>query len=629
MQNLNVFFQHYRNCRLHRLTLQASRRIIVLQQQFSSSPTIITPLCTTTSHNFLLQEKEHETAATATTAALKKKITNKFRTCTKMSSMSSSSTSTTTNNNNPISSNDQTTITNDNDNNNNNNKTQRDQQLKKLLSPYEFKLFQAITAKPNRVDLWVSRKDPMLKHEKLLALYHRFFEIANQYGIEYWLEYGSSLGFCRHGGIMPWEWDMDIGITSVYFEKLKQIAKEVNESDKVFLFRYYTDPDYEQPAYSFLMRDDEEVLCDICEYMEEEGDRLVCAVKEWHYPDWNRQDVLPPRRVMMLGESALIMNKAEKVLGSVETILGQCTGQENEASWTLNEVPWMQYDPVPFLMTHLYHPDVCDKVCSPPCVDIPVAKSIEEGLNMYGCKGIPFIVRQCQGLFNFDLTSVKQLASQTGQETFGWDTNMDMVDAQKVQDLLTKWENDELNLNLVDSPAPGVIGSHISPSLNDLGIDESKAMLVLSPKGAYTKFHVDEVSGKNSGGGWMYLSQGWKVWNLVDLEDAFEHLYNKETNSLKDLHMDKLLYVNHFALWGRIYHGEILGGDFLYFPPGMAHRVKTYAKSVGLGGYIFDSIRDAEVMQRSRNLFEKYGADGAWGLWKELDTTTATRDGGN
>jgi hypothetical protein len=490
--------------------------------------------------------------------------------------------------------------------------------LRNLLTPYEFKLFQAVTAKPNRVDLWVSRKDPMLKHEKLLALYHRFFEIANLYNIEYWLEYGSSLGYCRHGGIMPWEWDMDIGITSHYFDKLKNIAEKVNEEDKVFMFRYYTDPDYEQPAYSFLMRDDEEVLCDICEYVEE-GDKLVCAVKEWHYPDWNRDDVLPPRRVMMLGESALIMNKAEKVLGSVETILGQCTGQENEASWTLNEVPWMQYDPVPFLMTHLYHPDICDKVCSPPCVQVPVAKGIQEGLEMYGSKGVPFIVRQCQSLFNFDLMSVKQLASQTGQQTFGWDTNMDMVEAQKVQDLLYMWENDELNLNLVDSPAPGVIGTDISPSLNDLGIEESKAMLVLSPRGAYTRFHVDEVAGKNSGGGWMYVSEGWKVWNLIDLEDAFEHLYNKETNSLKDLPMDKLLYLNNFALWGRIYHGEIMGGDFLYFPPGMAHRVKTYAKSVGLGGYIFDSIRDAEVMQRSRSLFEKYGADGAWGLWKERD----------
>jgi hypothetical protein len=190
----------------------------------------------------------------------------------------------------------------------------RNLQLKKILSPHEYKLFQAITAKPNRVDMWVSRKDPMLKHEKLLSLYHRFFEIANQYNITYWLEYGSSLGYCRHGGIMPWEWDMDIGITSDNFAKLQNIADEVNEKDKVFMFRYYTDPDYEQAAYSFLMRDDEEVLCDICEYVEE-GDRLVCAVKEWHYPDWNRDDVLPPRRVMMLGESALIMNKAEKVLG--------------------------------------------------------------------------------------------------------------------------------------------------------------------------------------------------------------------------------------------------------------------------------------------------------------------------
>jgi hypothetical protein len=502
-------------------------------------------------------------------------------------------------------------------------KTKRDQQLRNILTPHEFKLFEAITAKPNRLDLWISRKDPMVKHKKLLALYHRFFEIANEFGIEYWLEYGSSLGYCRHRGIMPWEWDMDIGITSEYFKKLQKIADIVNERDKVFMFKYYDDPDYKQPAYSFLMRDDEEVLCDVCEYIEE-GDKLVCAVKEWHYPDWNKEDILPPRRVVMLGESALVMKKAEKVLGSVETILGQCTGQDNESAWTLNEVPWMQYDPMPFLMTHFYHPDACEKVCGPPCQEVPVAKSIKEGLEKYGSKGVPFIVRQCQTLFNFDINTVKQRASQTGQQTFGWNSNMDMVEAQKVQDLISNWEKGLLNLNLVDSPAPGVIGTDISPSLNELGIEESKAMLVLSPKGAYTKFHVDEVSGKNSGGGWMYISEGWKVWNLLDLNDAFEHLYNKETNSLKDLPMDELLYLNNFACWGRVYNGEIFGGDFLYFPPGMAHRVKTYAKCIGLGGYIFDADRDGAVMQRSRDLFKKYGADGAWGLWKERDTTFST-----
>lgn len=493
-------------------------------------------------------------------------------------------------------------------------KEKRDK-LVNLLNPYEFKLLEAIIAKPNRVDFWISRKDPMLKHKKLLALYNRFFEIANEFEIEYWLEYGSLLGYCRHKGIMPWEWDMDIGITSKFFKKLKNIAKIINQKDKIFMFKYYEDPDYKQPAYSFLMRDDEDVLCDICEYIEKD-DKLVCAIKEWNYPDWNREDIFPLRRVVMLGESALIMNNAEKVLSGVENILGQCIGNGDRTTWILNNISWMQYDPIPFLMTHLYHPDICEKVCSPPCKEIPIAKNIKEGLEIYGRKEIPFIVRNCHQLFNFDFESIKKWTKQNEQKTFGWNTNMDKVNDQNIYELLLKWENNTLDLNLVDSPIQGKVETNISSSLNVFGIENSKAMLVLSPKGAYTKFHVDEIAGNNSGGGWMYLSKGWKVWNLMDLKDAFENLYVKETKSLNDLPIDDLLYINNFACWGKIYNGEIFGGDFIYFPPGMAHRVKTYAKSIGLGGYIYDPKNDLKILEKSNHLFKKYDADKYNGLWK-------------
>jgi lipopolysaccharide cholinephosphotransferase len=46
------------------------------------------------------------------------------------------------------------------------------------------------------------------------------FQLFAENQIEFWLDFGSLLGYIRHKGIFPWEYDMDIGVTEDSFEKI-------------------------------------------------------------------------------------------------------------------------------------------------------------------------------------------------------------------------------------------------------------------------------------------------------------------------------------------------------------------------------------------------------------------------
>lgn len=92
------------------------------------------------------------------------------------------------------------------------------------ISTYETRLLQALRQEPNRVEYWVHKGRPDRNHKELIELYSKFFEILENNEIQYWLEYGSFLGYIRHHGIFPWEYDMDIGVTSEEFAKIQKIA---------------------------------------------------------------------------------------------------------------------------------------------------------------------------------------------------------------------------------------------------------------------------------------------------------------------------------------------------------------------------------------------------------------------
>ena len=80
----------------------------------------------------------------------------------------------------------------------------------------------------------------------LLGLLDKFILICKEHNLSYTLLGGSVLGAVRHGGIIPWDDDIDIGMPRNDYEKLLSIADNVFGT-KYKLISAYNDKDYVYP----------------------------------------------------------------------------------------------------------------------------------------------------------------------------------------------------------------------------------------------------------------------------------------------------------------------------------------------------------------------------------------------
>ena len=66
-----------------------------------------------------------------------------------------------------------------------------------------------------------------------------FSELCKQLGIEYWLMFGSLLGAVRHGGFIPWDDDLDVGMTRDDAQKLANAVNGDNRYRISSVFDYF------------------------------------------------------------------------------------------------------------------------------------------------------------------------------------------------------------------------------------------------------------------------------------------------------------------------------------------------------------------------------------------------------
>lgn len=85
-------------------------------------------------------------------------------------------------------------------------------------------------------------------HRRLLPMMEWFHQFCGENNIPYYMIGGTMLGAMRHGGFIPWDDDVDIGVPREDFDKMLECAKEL-PLDSRYIFESYHDgkEDFEYP----------------------------------------------------------------------------------------------------------------------------------------------------------------------------------------------------------------------------------------------------------------------------------------------------------------------------------------------------------------------------------------------
>jgi len=70
---------------------------------------------------------------------------------------------------------------------------------------------------------------PLWYHDVILSTFYFLIRFLEKYRIVYWLDWGTLLGAVRNGKIIPWDYDIDIGIHLSAVEKLELLKEEMNK----------------------------------------------------------------------------------------------------------------------------------------------------------------------------------------------------------------------------------------------------------------------------------------------------------------------------------------------------------------------------------------------------------------
>lgn len=179
----------------------------------------------------------------------------------------------------------------------------------------------------------------------------------------------------------------------------------------------------------------------------------------------------------------------------------------------------------------------------------------------------------------------EQLKQQLHDETLWiYDRNAgDSWQEMTAEQFVTAWIQPQADprLNVVDVYLPdphfdAIFPVHAAFDANNVLLQDDRTRhyrrsVVLSAPGAYTPMHVDGYGC----GGWMYLIEGQKLWELVHPDQAMA-LWDAQKRDFRDAALD----VPETAVWT----ATLQAGELLICPPGFVHRVQTPVRCTGFGG---------------------------------------------
>lgn len=84
-------------------------------------------------------------------------------------------------------------------------------------------------------------------HNISLGILLVFDKVCRENELTYFLDSGTALGAVRHGGFIPWDDDIDVGMPRKDYERFLEIA-QAQLPEEIFLQTHETDPAYERGA---------------------------------------------------------------------------------------------------------------------------------------------------------------------------------------------------------------------------------------------------------------------------------------------------------------------------------------------------------------------------------------------
>jgi len=199
----------------------------------------------------------------------------------------------------------------------------------------------------------------------------------------------------------------------------------------------------------------------------------------------------------------------------------------------------------------------------------------------------PFIVDQAQEFSQVNIPLLRALFVQEKDVMCWFETKTEIFNDAYIDGaaLFDAWTKEELKFNVVDAPnkhmhlLPPILAEN-AKNMSEVG-QEYTICYALTKSNNLTRYHTDKYAQ-----GWVYLTCGSKIWHIFAAKDVKyleEHGYTLD--DIKEMDFNQLIRILDNYLWGKIYVGEMRGGDFIYFPHLWAHRVFTYEKSFGVCGY--------------------------------------------
>ena len=410
-----------------------------------------------------------------------------------------------------------------------------------------------------------------VKGKCLREIHMRWLSLLFAFGLSVSAAFG-------HSNIIPWDIDCDTCLTKENYENLLKLF----ESNQNTIGNLTCDPDHYNDRngccwifnkkYLHFGKDIFGIDCVSYEIGEHETKTLMSQAVVEEYPatpasyDYINSELFPLQLVMLVGHYVFRPNKAID-------LMKRFYGDETYLKYPDHEYrQWLQYNSNKlFLLTSPYK-------------TLPEVQWLAEGFNLT----MPFVIRNSTE-FNVDIQEIKdsfikeQRMIPSFKRTEGI-LNQDI--SNDSNNILQKWENDELGINITASPAtateflPKLLFDRINKlteSCHPCGFD-----YVLTSKNMLTKLQIDA-----SRGHWTYLKSGKKLWWFISPADIAELKSNNYLiESLHDLSFTELVFLHNYYLWGKIYVLLLGKNDFVYFPEHWAHRVFTIDKACGIGGYM-------------------------------------------